>query len=156
MSTENEGVNIGPNFPDEEANPELDALLSEATKTKQEEVQEEREEKASTVMTDEKAAEIASAGLFGAVGLANEFGGMNIVLPEKTAVVAISLFCPLVKKYGSKIKIDPKGVNLDSWMPELLALGGVGVIGFTVNRQLNEKPVKGVEGASDGDQSEHG
>lgn len=155
MNTERSELE-GFNPEESDSNPELDALLSEATKTKQEEVQEEREEKASNVMTDEKAAEIASAGLFGAVGLANEFGGMKIVLPEKTAVVAISLFCPLVKKYGSKIKLDPKGVNLDSWMPELLALGGVGVVGFTINRQLNEKPVNDAEGAESGDQSEHG
>lgn len=122
-----------------ENNPELEALLEEARKTK---AQEQEEERAADIMTDEKAAEIASAGLMGLVGLVNEFGGLKIVIPEKTAVIAMSLFCPLVKKYGAKIKFNPQGVDLDGWMPELLALGGAGVLGFTINKQLNEKPVK--------------
>lgn len=132
-------------------NPELDALLSDATKTKSDEAEESKSK--SSVMTDEEAAGIVAGGLGGILGLAKEFGGLDIVIPEKTATLAISLFCPLVKKYGGKIKFNPKGVDLDGWMPEVLALGGAGVLGFTIDKQLKEKKIGGV--SESGDKSEH-
>jgi|GEM_PF-3792836 len=145
---------VKPDSENSESNPEFEGLLLEATKTKeQERLGEKTENSTGNVMSDQKAAEIVAGGLGGLVTLANQFGGFALEIPEQTGQLLVSLFCPVVKKYGNKFKVDPSGVDLNGWIPEVMAIGGSALLGITVVPQLKQKPVKEV--ATNGDQPQH-
>ncbi|WP_018014116.1 hypothetical protein [Teredinibacter turnerae] len=131
-------------------NPEFDLIIADATKTKEQEKREEGERSGSGKISDAQAAQIAAKGLYGLVAIANQFGGYEIEIPDETGQLAISLFCPLVQKYGNKFELDPRGVDLNGWLPEVMALAGAGVVGFTIKNQVGHK------GGEGGDKSEHG
>jgi hypothetical protein len=49
------------------------------------------------------------------------------------------LTAPLIQKYQPKMTVDPENVNLDTWMPELMALAGVGVAGVPIWFQVSNE-----------------
>lgn len=154
INLENSGFDDSKNLENSESvdNPEFEMLLLEATKTKEQERAEssDSQKKGKGSISDAEAAKIAASGIGGVLSIANQFGGYDIELNEDTAQLAISLFCPLVKKYGNKFDVSSGSLER-GWMPEIMAIGGVGVVGFTAKKQINAQR----EEFLNGDKSEH-
>jgi len=124
-------------------NSELDDLLGEASATKAETEQQEKAEQSnneggnSKKISPEKAMKIAVAGLGQITNIASELTGKEIVLGEIPTTLFAMLTAPLIQKYQPKFDLDPEGVDLDSWVPELMAVGGLGVAGLPIYLQVN-------------------
>lgn len=138
--TENDGIPIYT-----VDNSELDDLLGEATTTKEETKQQEKTEQTSdskqkqSKVSAEDAMNIAVTGLGQITKIASDLTGKDIVLGELPTTLFAVLTAPLIQKYKPKMTVDPENVNLDSWMPELMALGGVGVAGVPIWFQVNNE-----------------
>jgi hypothetical protein len=119
-------------------NSELDDLLGEATTTKDETEQQEKSEQAheqrqsQAKVSAKEAMSIAVAGLGQITKIASDITGKDIVLGELPTTLFAALTAPLIQKYKPKMTVDPENINLDSWVPELMALGGVGVAGLPI------------------------
>jgi hypothetical protein len=143
-------------------NSELDDLLNDATATKAEAEQQEKTEQThggaqnSSKITAEKAMKIAVTGLNQIVGIASELTGKNIVLGELPTTLFAMLTAPVIQKYQPKFDLDPEGVDLDSWIPEVMALGGVCTAALPIYLQVNNDEIKTEGGPKNGDKSEHG
>jgi len=138
--TENDGVPIYT-----VDNSDLDSILDEATTTKAETEQQEKAEQTSdnnqkqSKLSAEDAMGIAVAGLGHVAKIASDLTGKEVVLGELPTTLFAVLTAPLIQKYQPKMTVDPENVNLDSWMPELMALGGVGVAGVPIWFQVNNE-----------------
>lgn len=136
-------------------NSELDELLGEATTTKAETEQQEKEEQAQQQQQKqanvslEDAMSLAVAGLGQITKVASDITGKEIVLGEIPTTLFAVLTAPLIQKYKPKMAIDPEGVDLDSWMPELMALGGVTAAGLPIWLQVKDETIS--EGGKHGD-----
>lgn len=140
-------------------NPELEAMLNEETTTKEQHKTNEREQiKASKAkISVEQAMDISITGLNGLVKMASEYSGNQIQITQSAAMMFATLTAPLIQKYGSKFSLDPNNIDLDSWMPEVMALGGVAIVGYPMFKQMSDKKIKEVkpkEPESHGDKPE--
>jgi hypothetical protein len=119
-------------------NSELDDLLDEATTTQEETEQQEKSEQAheqrqsQAKVSAKEAMSIAVTGLGQITKIASDITGKDIVLGELPTTLFAALTAPLIQKYKPKMTVDPENINLDSWVPELMALGGVGVAGLPI------------------------
>ena len=62
------------------------------------------------------------------------------------------LTAPVIMKYESKINIDPNEVDTDSWVPEIMALGGICTARLPIYLQVRSNEPTGGE---NGDKSKH-
>lgn len=149
MSTENQVEETSSVVADENqaqlvVNTELDSFVDDAVKTKQEsddELKEEQDKEKPLALSEEEAADLALTGLAGAIGLARGFSGKSIEISPQFQMVFAALTTPCLMKYGDKIKKamqSPSKVDLDSWMPEVMALGGVALVGVPMYMQATE------------------
>ena len=138
-------------------NSALDDLLDEATTTKAEAEQQEQAEQTHeqpqkpSKLSAEDAMGMAITGLGHIAKIASDLSGKEIVLGDLPTTLFAVLTAPLIQKYQPKIAIDPENVNLDSWMPELMALGGAGVAGIPIFLQVNNEATSEV--MTNGDKS---
>lgn len=136
-------------------NSELDAMLDDATTTQEQHKANEREQQAtpkSKYMPVEQAMDISLKGLVGLTKMASEYSGREIEINQNSAMLFATLTAPMIQKYGAKINFDPNKVDLESWMPEMMALGGVAVVGYPMFKQMQAplpKTVKNDESESD-------
>ena len=123
-------------------NSELDNLLEDATKTQEQEQQEQREETQAENdgVTMAEAMGLSLMALDQVISLVNDNTGRNITLGELPKTLFASLTAPLIQKYKPKIAIDPEGVDLDSWMPEILAAGGIAAAAVPMWWQCKSEP----------------
>lgn len=133
-------------------NSELDGLLNDASTSKADTQQQEKEHtEKSPPISSEEAIKYAVKGLAQLTKIVNDLSGKNIVLGELPTTLFAVLTAPLIQKYKTKIDIDPQNVDLDSWVPELMAVAAVGVVGLPVWLQTKSDDVKG--GPKNGDKS---
>jgi hypothetical protein len=136
----------------------LDSILNEATTTKAEIHQAEtavkKQEK--QMMSDEEAAGFAVMGLQQFSDAVTSFSGRKLKFGKEFVGIFAMATVPIIKKYSRYITLDPSKIDLDSWMPEILALGSVTAIGGSTwfqLRQPEEEPVENEQGADNGDKS---
>jgi hypothetical protein len=138
--TENDGI---PTYSVE--NSDLDSILDEATTTKAETEQQEKAEQTSdnsqeqSKLSAEDAMGMAVTGLGQITKIASELTGKEIVLGELPTTLFAILTAPLIQKYQPKMTIDPENIDLDSWVPELMALGGIGAAGLPIWLQVSNE-----------------
>lgn len=126
-------------------NSDLDDILNDATTTKAETEQQEKSEQESdsnqkqSKLSAEDAMEMAVTGLGHIAKIASDLSGKEIVLGQLPTTLFAVLTAPLIQKYQPKMAVDPDNVNLDSWMPELMALGGVGAAGLPIWLQVTNE-----------------
>ena len=134
-------------------NSELDSLIDEATTTKADAEQQEKSEQLhgerqnTSKMTAEKASKIALAGLGQVVAIASDLTGKEIGMPPLAAKLFAMLTAPVIQKHHEKFEVSTDDVDLDSWKPELMALGGVGVAAVPLYLQIANGEIE--EEASD-------
>jgi len=135
-------------------NSELDDLLDDATATKAETEQQEQAEQVNDNGQKQAKVSAQEAMSLGQITkIASDLTGKEIVLGEIPTTLFAVLTAPLIQKYKPKMTIDPENVNLDSWMPELMALTGVGVAGVPIWLQVNNEETSEV--MTSGDKSKH-
>lgn len=144
-----------------EQNSELDDMLNEATTTQEQRASEEKIEvkSKSQKMTVEQAMDISLKGLVGLTKMAGDYSGKEIEVSQSSAMIFATLTAPLVMKYGARFSFDPNEVDLDSWMPEMMAFGGLAVVGYPMFKQMQAPKIKvvnkstseGAEGVENGD-----
>lgn len=126
-------------------NSELDDILNDATTTKAETEQQEKAEQTNdsnqkqSKLSAEEAMKIAVAGLGQITKIASDLTGKEVVLGGLPTTLFAALTAPLIQKYQPKMAVDPDNVNLDSWMPELMALGGATVAGVPIWFQVSNE-----------------
>ena len=96
-------------------------------------------------LSNEEAMKIAAMGLGQIAKTASELTGKEIVLGEIPTTLFAVLTAPLIQKYKPKMTINPDGVDLDSWMPEIMALGGACAAGVPIYMQVNSEQTKVVK-----------
>ncbi len=143
------------------ANPELDEFLNEATTTKAEAAQSERQSQASPVvdstgdlMDIEEAVSLAIVGVTTVTGYLSEQTKTDLNLPPKMIGFAAMVFAPCVQKYGAVVKEQMKnmgdGLPMDSHVPEYLAGAGAAGLGGYMLWQY-KKQRRASTGQADGD-----
>ena len=129
-------------------NAELDELLNEASTTKADAEQQEKAEQMhgepqnTSKMTAEKASKIALAGLSQVIGIASDLTGKEIGMPPLAVKLFTMLTAPVIQKHHQKFEVNTDDVDLDSWKPELMALGGVGVAAVPIYLQITNGEVE--------------
>lgn len=138
-------------------NSEFNNFINTASTTKAELASQEKKqasESESKYMSAEQAMDIALTGLAEISEMAQEHTGKKIVFGEKVTMLFAAMTAPVIRKYGAKINIDPENVDLDSWMPEIMALGGVALAGFPMYKQITDpENVLVIEDKTHGDKS---
>lgn len=123
-------------------NKEFDNMVDEISKTKPEKEQEQKvvEKKEEKPYTPEQAAGVVLMGLNSVMGLVGKLTNIPINLGQETQMVFAAMTTPLVMKYGQTIKglLNPENVDLDSNIPEYLAIAAVGVIAVPSYLQVKE------------------
>ena len=134
-----------------ETNPELDDILGDATATKAENEQQASEQQASeqqqkqTNVSLEDAMGLAVAGLNQITKMVSDITGKEVVLGEIPTTLFAVLTAPLIQKYKPKMSIDPENIDLDSWVPEVMACGGACAAGVPIWLQVkSEEKTKAV------------
>lgn len=126
----------------ETTNQDFDNMVDEAVKTIPEKELEQKqvEKKEEKPYTPEQAAGVALTALNGAMGLVAKFTTAPIVVGQETQMVFAAMTTPLVMKYGKTIKglLNPENVDLNSNIPEYLALAAVGVVAVPSYLQIKE------------------
>lgn len=127
-----------------EVNRGLDEMVKEATATKAEVEQQEKNTSSasSLAFTQEQAAELALHGLHGALGIAQGLTKSEIQISQPFQMMFAALVTPCILKYGASIKrlFDaPNQADLDGYMPEALALGGVAMVAIPAYMQVKEQ-----------------
>jgi len=123
-------------------NLELNGILDDATVTQAEIAGIERAEKAQAkqLMTVEEAAGFAVKGLQQfCTGIA-KMTGKNLEFGEQFVGLFAMATAPVIQKYSRHITLDPEKIDLDSWMPEILALGSITAVGGSTWWQLKNQP----------------
>lgn len=158
--SENSVVENGTDSTYSAENSELDAMLDDATTTQEQHKANERDQQAtpkSKYMPVEQAMDISLKGLVGLTKMASEYSGREIEINQNSAMLFATLTAPMIQKYGARINFDPNKVDLESWMPEMMALGGIAVVGYPMFKQMQAplpKTVKNDESEADsGNQS---
>jgi len=127
-----------------QVNSDFDKMVGDAVKTKVETKQEEQAQvnnsPSNLTYSPEKAAELALKGLYGALGLTTKFSGVEIQLSQEVQMIFAAMATPLVMKHGKTIEslLNPKNVDLESNVPEYLAVGAVAVVGIPAYLQIKE------------------
>ncbi|WP_016957948.1 hypothetical protein [Catenovulum agarivorans] len=138
------------------SNPDFENLVGEATRTKEQERIEQREEKAQdapTALTHEKATEFTLGALDQFAGVLSQFTGKQIELPDMAKGLFAILVSPCVMKYGDTVQRlmkAPKQIDLDSKVPEGMAALGIAGMGYFMYQQIaapqtNSKPAEQTE-----------
>lgn len=123
-------------------NTEFDSIINEAATSKADKEQQEQSEQLHdhsqkvSKMTTEKASQIALAGLGQIISIASELTGKAIDMPPLPAKLFAMLTAPVIQKHHQKFEVNTDDVDLDSWKPELMALGGVGVAAVPIYLQI--------------------
>jgi hypothetical protein len=131
-------------------NSELDDILGNATTTQADSEQQEKSDCDSPgqqsqkkgAVSIEEALKIAVLGLGQITELASNLTGKEIVIGEMPTTLFAVFTAPLIQKYKPKIDamdVNPKNVDLDSWVPEIMAAVGVGVAAFPVWLQVSSE-----------------
>lgn len=127
-----------------QVNSDFDNMVDDAVKTKVQTKQEEQAQvnnsPSNLTYSPEAAAEIALKGLHGALGLTTKFSGVEIQLSQEVQMIFAAMATPLVMKHGKTIEslLNPKNVDLNSNVPEYLAVGAVAVVGIPAYLQIKE------------------
>lgn len=127
-----------------QVNSDFDNMVDDAVKTKDRIKQEEQAQvnnsPSNLTYSPEKAAELALKGLYGALGLTTKFSGVEIRLTQEVQMIFAAMATPLVMKHGKTIEslLNPKNVDLNSNVPEYLAVGAVAVVGIPAYLQIKE------------------
>lgn len=145
-------------------NSELDSILGDATQTKAEQAQTEKTEQAQEkqqkgqMLSAEKAAEIALGGLQEFCDAMSSHTGKPLGFGKNFVKVFTAATTPVIQKYSRHVDLDPKNIDLDSWVPELLALGSVSAVGCSTFLQMRKPPPvvdqEDSKGGVSGDKSE--
>lgn len=145
-------------------NSELDGMLNDATETKADKEQDEKAEQnqekhqKGQVLSAEKASKLALNGLQEFCNGMSSHTGKSLSFGENFVKVFVAATTPVIQKYSRHIDLDPENVNLDSWTPELLALGSISAVGGSTFLQLRKQPpvvvTEDKEGGVNGDKSE--
>jgi hypothetical protein len=117
-------------IPSSEVNKDFDNMVEDATKTIEQTATDKRELKEEKPYTPEIAAGVALTGLSGVMKLVSKFTGTPLIVDRDTQMVFAAMCTPLVLKYGKTIKslLNPENVDLNSNVPEYLALAAFGVV----------------------------
>jgi hypothetical protein len=143
-------------------NSELDGLLSEATTTKTEQAinakaeQVQQAKPENQMISSKQATEIAAQGLQEFCNGVAESTGRQLTFGSTFVKLFSCALSPVIQKYSRHINVDPDNVDLDSWQPELLALGSITALGGSTFLQCR-KPIElkaDNKGAESGDKSE--
>ena len=130
-----EGVAVNKGFED---------MVGEAVKPKAQIQQDEQGQKQSSpdnlTYSPKAAADMALKGLNGAVGIVSNINGFEIQLTKEVQMIFAAMVTPLVMKHGKTIQglLNPANVDLDSNVPEYLAVGAVAVVGIPAWLQIKE------------------
>lgn len=118
----------------------FDEMVEDATRTQEQVKTEKRELKEEKPYTPELAAGVALTGLAGVMKLVGKFTNAPLVVEQETQMIFAAMCTPLVLKYGKTIKslLNPENVDLNSNVPEYLALAAVGVIALPSYLQVKE------------------
>lgn len=145
-------------------NSDLDSILDEATETKADKAQTEKAEQSQEkhqkgqMLSAEKASKLARNGLQEFCNGMSKHTGKSLSFGENFVKVFVAATTPVIQKYSRHIDLDPENVNLDSWTPELLALGSISAVGGSTFLQLRNQPpadvVEDDKGGVNGDKSE--
>jgi len=126
----------------ETANQDFDKMVDEAVKTIPEKELEQKqvEKKEDKPYSPEEAAGVALTGLNAVKGLVGKFTTAPLVVAQETQMVFAAMTTPLVMKYGKTIKglLNPENVDLNSNVPEYLAVAAVGVVAVPSYLQVKE------------------
>jgi len=122
--------------------PSFDALVDDAVKTKEEKKINEQVNNSPSNLTysPEKAASMALTGLNAGLGLLSKMNGFQIELPQESQMLFAAMATPLVMKHGKTIEslLNPANVDLNSNVPEYLAVLAVGVVAVPAWMQIKE------------------
>lgn len=120
--------------------PSFDTMVDEATETIEQKNEKTAVNNAPANLTysPEKAASMALKGINAGVGLLSKMNGFQIELPQETQMLFAAMATPLVMKHGKTIKslLNPANVDLNSNVPEYLAVGAVLVAGIPAWLQI--------------------
>lgn len=141
----------------------LDDFVLEATKTKAEQVQDENSDKdevkqaeALPKLSEEEAAELSLKGLHTILSISSKMAGTEVEIMDEGKMIFAAMTTPLLMKYGDKIQkamASPSNVDLDSWMPELLAATALTGVSVPIYMQVRAAKINTKEeAANDGDQ----
>jgi len=126
----------------ETVNKDFDNMVDEAVKTIPEKELEQKqvEKKEEKPYTPEQAAGVALTGLNAVMGLLGKFTTAPLVVAQETQMVFAAMTTPLVMKYGKTIKglLNPENVDLNSNVPEYLAVAALGVVAVPSYLQVKE------------------
>jgi len=144
-------------------NPDLDAFISDAIRTKKEVEGIERKEKtplAGAVTRDlismDEAVGYSLMGVTTVTGFLSKKSNADLNLPPEILGFAAMVFAPCVQKYGAVVKAQMKtmgdGLPLDSHVPEYLAGGGLASLGgYMLWQYKRQSPPKMVQDEVSGD-----
>ena len=135
-------------------NSELDKLLGEETATiadtATQEIEQVKQDK--PMISSKKAVELAVAGLQELCNGVAEHSGRQLKFGSTFVKLLSCALAPVIQKYSRHIDVDPDNVDLDSWKPELLALGSLTALGGSTFMQFRE-PIEHDKGGKSGDKS---
>lgn len=127
-----------------QVNSDFNNMVDDAVKTKEQSKQEEQAQvnnsPSNLTYSPKDAADIALKGLHGVLGLTTKFSGVEIQLTQEVQMIFAAMATPLVMKHGKTIEslLNPKNVDLNSNVPEYLAVGAVAVVGIPAYLQIKE------------------
>lgn len=147
---QSEGVQTSPEAASSELpndNPEFDSFVEEQTKTLEQERQERRDDKAalSLKISQEEAQQMAMQGIQMVLGMAGQQTGQQFQLNPIMQHLAATLMTPCIMKHGATLKKLMSGamdVDENSYMPEIMAVGGAALVGFPVVKQIRQEKRK--------------
>jgi hypothetical protein len=121
-------------------NSEFDEFINEAESKQKQETQGEEEPQSEPSLSLQDAMQLALVGLEQITKVASDLTGKPIILGDIPKTLFASLTAPLIQKYKPKIALDPENVDLDSWIPEMMAAGGICAAGLPMYWQINAEP----------------
>jgi len=126
----------------ETQNKDFENMVDDAVKTKPEkELEQKQAEKVDEKpYTPEQAAGVALTALNGVMGIVGKFTTAPLVVAQETQMVFAAMTTPLVMKYGKTIKglMNPENVDLNSNVPEYLAIAALGVVAVPSYLQVKD------------------
>lgn len=137
-------------------NAELDKLLGEETATiadkATQEIEQVKQDK--PMISSKQAVELAVAGLQELCNGVAEHSGRQLKFGSTFVKLFSYALAPVIQKYSRHIDVDPDNVDLDSWKPELYAIGSLTALGGSTFMQCRQ-PIEHEKGAESGDKSKH-
>jgi len=123
-------------------NSEFEKFINEAESKQQKETQGEEQQQSEPSLSLHDAMNLALVGLEQITTVVESLTGKPIILGDIPKTLFASLTAPLIQKYKPKIAIDPENVDLDSWLPEMMAAGGICAAGLPIYWQINAEDEK--------------